>query len=251
MELAFRDIANKKDVAANRKINRNIQNYLFKEQILENFLLEQKEDSVVRIFTLLKDVKDLDPVQKLNLKQKLVKKYPAIKSLDTSKEPETVSSSKILYVSEKGYNGKQKELKHILEVEIPKNSKEIGKAIELGDLKENAEYKAGKEKQESLNIAVGKLKDELDRARVIKPEDVDSSKAAFGVIVDLKNLISGDQENFTLLGPWESDPSKNVISYLSPFGSELIGHKKGEKLDFEINERKYSYEITEIRAADF
>jgi transcription elongation GreA/GreB family factor len=124
----------------------------------------------------------------------------------------------------------------------------VGKAIELGDLRENAEYKAGKEKQESLQVAVGRLKDDLEKAKLFDKK-VDVKKVFFGTKVTLKNIDKDIEESFTLLGPWESDPSKNVISYLSPFGSELIGHKVKEKLNFQINERDYNYQIINIEAA--
>jgi len=61
--------------------------------------------------------------------------------------------------------------------------------------------------------------------------------------IALKNLITGEDEFFTILGPWESDPEHQVISYLSPLGKHLLNHKTGEKLNFTINERKFSYEV--------
>ncbi|HOV65073.1 MAG TPA: transcription elongation factor GreA, partial [Spirochaetia bacterium] len=144
------------------------------------------------------------------------------------------------------YDAKQKQLQYILEVEIPKNSREIGAAIELGDLSENAEYKAGKEKQEMLNFSVSKLREELDRAQIWNETDIDTSKVSFGTVVRMKNLDTGKEEVYTILGPWESDPEKNIISYLSPFGGNLLNHKEGETLEFTINERTYRYTIIQI-----
>ncbi len=250
LDITFRDISNKKDVTENKKINRAIQTYLFKEERLESFILSGDEDTVSRLFTLLQDVKELDVSVKLNLRQKIKDKYPNIKFLGEAEETVVAASSRSLIVLENSLREKQKELKHILEVEVPKNSKEIGIAIEMGDLKENAEYKAGKEKQESLNIQVGKLKEGIEKAKVFDPATVDTKKISFGTKVTLHNEITDKDEVYTILGPWESDPSNNVISYVSPFGSAIYGARKGRKLAFTINEKDYKFKVLSIEKSD-
>ena len=249
LDITYRDVSTKKYAAANRKLNRSILTYLFKENNLEEYLLNSTEDSVTRLFSLLQDVKELDPTIKINLKQKIVAKYPKIQFFGKQDAGMATAVNRGVFCLEKSLSSKKKELKHILEVEVPKNSKEIGIAIEMGDLKENAEYKAGKEKQEALNIAVGKLKDEIEKAKIFDFSQTDFSKVSFGTIVDLKNETTGKEERFTILGPWESDPSNNVISYLSPFGNELLGGIAGDKLNFVINERDFSYEILGVSSA--
>jgi len=174
-------------------------------------------------------------------------KFPAIRFL---KEAEKETVSRGLIVTRKSYDAKQKQLQHILEVEIPQNSREIGAAIEMGDLSENAEYKAGKEKQEMLNFSVSKLREELDKAQIWSENDIDTGKISFGTVVTLKNLDTNKEEVYTILGPWESDPENNVISYLSPFGGNLLNHKKGETLGFTINERTYQYAIVKIEKGE-
>lgn len=243
LNITFREIDNRRDVSPNRKINKQIQNYLFKEVNLENFLLKADEESISRLFTLVEDVKDLDASIKIELKHKIIEKFPDFKFYG---ETETETVSRGLLVTAASYKLKQKELQHIIEVDIPENSKEIGAAIQLGDLSENAEYKAGKERQELLNIAIGKLKDDLEKARIFKVEDVDTAQVSFGTVVDLKNIDSGKNEKYTFLGPWESDPNRNIISYLSPFGNKFWNHEVGEKLEFVINDRQYHYEVVSI-----
>jgi transcription elongation factor GreA len=243
LDITFREIDNRRDVSPNRKINKQIQNYLFKEVNLENFLLKADEESISRLFTLVEDVKDLDASIKIELKHKIIEKFPDFKFYG---ETETETVSRGLLVTAASYKLKQKELQHIIEVDIPENSKEIGAAIQLGDLSENAEYKAGKERQELLNIAIGKLKHELEKARIFKMEDVDTAQVSFGTVVDLKNIDSGKNEKYTFLGPWESDPNRNIISYLSPFGNKFWNHEIGEKLEFVINDRQYHYEVVSI-----
>jgi transcription elongation factor GreA len=147
------------------------------------------------------------------------------------------------------YGEKQKQLAHIMDVEVPANSKEIAFALSLGDLRENAEYKAAKEKQEILNSTVAKLKDEIERAQLFAPASVNTGRVSFGTTVALRNNSSGNREEYTILGPWESDPDNNIISYLSPFGGAILNKTVGEKFDFSINDQKVSYQVEQITAA--
>jgi len=248
LDITFRDVSTKKYAAANRKINRSISTFLFKEKTLEEFILNSTEDSVTRLYSLLQDVKDLDPTIKIDLKQKIVEKFPKIQFYGKQEIESASPVNRGVFCLEESLVAKKKELKRILEVEVPKNSKEIGVAIEMGDLKENAEYKAGKEKQEALNIAVGRLKEEIEKAKIFDFATQDCSKVTFGTKVELKNLKTDQVEVFKILGPWESDPSNNVISYLSPFGNELLGSKSGEELSFIINERDFNYKVTSIES---
>jgi len=134
-------------------------------------------------------------------------------------------------------------------VEVPANQKEIAYALSLGDLRENAEYKAAKEKQDELNSKVAKLKNEIERAQIFDKSTVNASKVSFGTVVHLANETESKDETYTILGPWESDPSSNVISYLSPLGKKLLNHKAGDRLSFSIHDRKFEYVLKSIKAA--
>ena len=252
LDITYREISDKRDVSDNRRLNKQILTFLIKEEHVVHYINVADEDSVTRIYSLLSDVKDLDVKFKQELKKLIKARFEGFKFYDeTASKADVKSAVRGLLVSKAAFQAKQKELKNIIEVEIPKNSKEIGAAIELGDLSENAEYKAGKEKQELLQISVGKLQEEIDKARVIESSSISSEKIAFGVKAVLKNNTSGDSESYTIMGPWESDPAKNIISYQSPFAGELLGHVKGESLKFVINEREYDYTIEELSVADF
>ncbi len=249
MDITLRHISNKRDVVLNRRINRTIQAILFDEGVINQYVSSQDIDQINRIYSLVKDIVELDPSKKIELKHLIKEKYPDFKFSGEEEKTETVSGG--LIVTEKSFSNKQKELKYILEVEIPDNSKEIGAARELGDLRENAEYKAGKERQELLNIAVGKIKGEVERAVIFDESSVDTDKVSFGTTVTMDNLDNGEEEVFHIFGPWESEPSKQIISYLSPFGAKLLNHKPGEEFSFTINEHNYSYRLKQIEKADF
>ena len=255
LDLTYRAISNRREVSVNRKLNKQILSFLFKEERVNHFVDSNDKESINRLYTLIHDVKELDPSVKIDLKNHILEKYPDFKfygevasmTVSTSK----VASVKGLLATKEKYDEKQKELKHLVEVEIPLNSKEIGAAIELGDLRENAEYKAGKEKQELLQITAAKLKDEIDKATIFDPKNVDPSKISFGTSIVLTNQLTKEKEEYTILGPWESEPSKGIISYLSPFVNEIWNRKIGDELTFTINEQEYHYSIDEITAAKF
>ncbi len=248
LDITYREIDNKRDVSTNRRINKQIQSFLFQEKHLEDYLMRTDPESINRLFTLVNDVDQLDPNLRIELKHKIVERFPDFKFYGED-EKETVSRG--LVVTRKQYDGKNNQLKHILDVEIPETSKEIGEARELGDLKENAEYKAGKEKLELLNLNASKLKEDLERATIFEKKDVDTSKVSFGTTVTLYNYNNEKEETYQFFGPWESNPEKNIISYLSPFGGKLWNHKEGEDVKFEINERAYHYRIEKIQPAEF
>jgi transcription elongation factor GreA len=248
LDISYREIENHRETADNRKINKQVYSILFKDRALYSFIDSADYDTILRIFTFIEDVKDLDPADKMKLRSHIVDKYPDFKFFgDTEK---TVVSRGLIVTAAK-YEEKQRQLAYIMDEEVPANSKEIAFALSLGDLRENAEYKAAKEKQEILNSTVAKLKDEIERAQIFDPASVNTGRASFGTKVALLNNSSGKVEEFTILGPWESDPDNRIISYLSPFGGAILNKKTGENFDFSVGDEKITYTIQSISRFDF
>ena len=252
VDITYREINNRRDVSNNRKLNRQALNFLFKEKRLEEYLIKTDEDSIHRLITLVQDVKDLDPSILIELKHKIIERFPEFKFFGEPASAATTTKVKLkgLIVTPASYQRKQEELRHIIDVEIPENSKEIGAAIDLGDLRENAEYKAGKEKQELLNLTVSRLKEDLDKAQIFDKNQINTDKISFGTKVELHNNNNSKTEIFSIYGPWESDPNRSIISYQSPFGMKLWGLTEGEQIVFQINENKYDYTIKSITKGD-
>jgi transcription elongation factor GreA len=242
LDLTYRDIEHNKDTTENRKINKLVYNILFKDDVLASFMDSADEDTVIRIYTFINEVKDLDPQDKLNLRSRIMDKKPDFKFFgDTERK-----ISRGLIVTQAMFEEKQKLLARILNEEIPANSKEIEYALSLGDLRENAEYKAAKEKQEQLNTQMAKLKEEIERAQIFDPNSINISRVSFGSKVVLYNESKDRQEEYTILGPWESDPDNNIISYLSPFGNAILNKTTGEKFEFVISDERNSYLVKQI-----
>jgi len=249
LDITFREIANHRETTENRKINRQVHTLLFgKDNLLETYILKNDVDTITRLYTLVDDVKDLDPAIKMHLRNKILEQHKGFKFFGT--EEKTVVSRGLI-VTSKMMEEKRKLLQNIIEVEVPANSKEIGFALSLGDLRENSEYKAAKEHQTILNATATRLQEEIDRAQIFDPTTVTVARVSFGTVVTLVNNETNETEKFTILGPWESDPDNAIISYMSPFGNAIINHREGETLKFNINEKDYNYTIKTITAATF
>jgi transcription elongation factor GreA len=248
LDLTYRDIENHRDTTENRKINKQVYAILFKDGTLNSFIDKADDDTIIRLYTFINDVKDLDPQDKLNLRSRILDQHPNFKFFG---DAEKTIITRGLMATAAMYEEKQKQLAHIMDVEVPANSKEIAFALSLGDLRENAEYKAAKEKQEILNSTMARLKDEIERAQLFDPGSINTGRVSFGTRVVLRNNTTGKTEEFTILGPWESDPDRNIISYLSPFGGAILNKTVGETCDFSINDETVSYLVEEITAVRF
>lgn len=248
LDVTYREIANHRDTTDNRKINRQVQLLLFKENTLLTYMLENDEDTITRLYTLVNDVRDLDPAIKMNMRNRILEKHSEFKFYGT--EEKTVVTRGLI-VTAKMLDQKKQQLEHIISVEVPENSKEIGEALAQGDLRENAEYKAAKERQQQLNSTASRLQDEIDRAQIFDPSTVTTARVSFGTTVFLLNKNTGKDEEYTILGPWESDPDNKIISYMSPLGNALMNAKENEELNFEINEQSYAYTVKKIKAVKF
>jgi len=245
LDLTYRDIENQRETTEARKINKQVYNILIKEDVLGSFLDTADTEIISRIYRFVNDVKNLDPQDKINLRSRIQDRHPDFKFIDSMEK----RVSQGLTVTRSKFEEKQKQLVNIMDVEIPANSKEIEAARLHGDLKENAEYIAAKEKQVLLNTAAEKLKEEIDRAQLFDPSAVDFSRVSFGTCVMLHNHSKDRKEEYTILGPWESDPDNNVISYLAPFGKIMMGKTQGEQFNFISDGEKISYTVENIRAA--
>lgn len=147
---------------------------------------------------------------------------------------------------EESLASKRTQLKHLQEVEIPTNTAEIEAARALGDLRENAEYHAAKDKQRLLMSLSGKLQEEVSRALVIREEENGGEIVQFGSRVIVR--LGGKEREVIVLGPWESNPDANILSYESPLGKALWGRKAGDAFQFLSMGSEVPLEILSVEA---
>ena len=132
-------------------------------------------------------------------------------------------------VSRTGFDRLRKELENLERRERHDVIKAIEVAREHGDLKENAEYHAAKERQGHVEGRILELKDKLSRAEVIDCSEVNCSRAVFGTVVTMLDLDEDVEVTYQLLGPEESDVEKGVISIRSPLGRAILGKEIGDE----------------------
>lgn len=144
------------------------------------------------------------------------------------------------------YNKLSKELEQLKTVERGVIAKVIDEARELGDLKENAEYHAAKDKQGLMEARITELTDILGRAQVVDPSTLAHARVSFGSTVLLTDQNSGEEISYTIVGGTESNPSKGLISIQSPMARALIGKEEGDEVELVLPSGKKAYDIEEI-----
>jgi transcription elongation factor GreA len=145
-----------------------------------------------------------------------------------------------------GYEGLKKELANLKSVERPQNIKAIEEARAHGDLSENAEFEAAKDRQGFIEARINDLEFKLGNADVIDPEDLPKDRAVFGSRVLLENLDSGDKSEYMLVGPDESSIEDGRISVSSPLGKVIIGKEPGDEIVLNAPAGKRVFELVEI-----
>lgn len=146
-----------------------------------------------------------------------------------------------------GHKKLQEELRHLKAVERPKNVADIERARGHGDLSENAEYAAAKERQGLLSRRIAEVEDRLSRAQVIDPRQMDHAKIVFGATVRLRDSDSGEETRYQIVGADESDVKAFKISIESPLGRSLIGKEVQDQVRVVTPRGTREFEILEIK----
>jgi transcription elongation factor GreA len=149
-------------------------------------------------------------------------------------------------ITREGLERLREELRHILTVERPRNIKAIEEARSHGDLNENAEYHAAKERQSLLSAKINELEMAINRSEVIEIDELRGERIVFGTKVQLESLANGQKVTYQLMGPYESDPESGKISVTSPLGKALIGKEKGDIVKINTPGGTQEFEVLEI-----
>ena len=246
IELTFREINNHVNTTENKKINKKATDLLFENDTIFNYMFSKDETTVKKMYTLIDDIADIDADKKSTARNKILEKYPDFKFRVSE---EKTAQPKGMIVTAKKLAEKKAEIDNIKNVELEKNKVELADAKAKGDLKENAEYQAAKEAKHQLEMRLAKLQEELSRAVIFDPTTSTTAVISFATVVTLHDNIENKDEEYTILGPWESDPDNNIISYMSPFGDAILDKKVGDTVKFTINDHNYDYTVKAINKA--
>jgi transcription elongation factor GreA len=149
-------------------------------------------------------------------------------------------------MTREGYDKLKADLDRMENVEMIEMAKRIAAARDLGDLSENAEYHAAREDQGHLQARIDQLKGKLARAYIVDRSSLPNDTVVFGTRVRIKNLDSGEEEVYELVGPGEEDYENNKILTTSPRGQGLLGKKRGDLAVIKVPRGDLRYEIVEI-----
>jgi len=188
-----------------------------------------------------------DELTKRSLMARIIKLYPDLQGLVSGEQAE--EKSEALVVSWSSLQKRKAELEELVKKKIPENSKEIGVARSYGDLRENFEFKAAKEMQAVLMRRKSELETALDRARGTAFESPDVSQVSIGTVVTLRETTINREETYTILGAWDGDPERAIISYQTAIAQSLLGRRLGEIVELNAEDDTGRYAIIAIEAA--
>ncbi len=218
-------------------------------------LLVDSDKAEIRHFTRrIRSTPVFETLNKNSLLARIVKKFPLVEDLITGEKKEEKGAKESeqkkptsFVVSWESLQARQEKLDDIINKKIPENSKEIGIAREHGDLKENAEFKAAKQQQAILMRQKAELEVEVSTARGTDFSDAITSSVSVGTIVELEDVDSGSSESVTMLGAWDTDTEKGIISYLSGMGNAMLGKSVGDEIELST-EREGETRLVQIKA---
>jgi transcription elongation factor GreA len=188
-----------------------------------------------------------DELTKRSLLARIVKVYPELESMITGVEAPEKSAA--LIVSWSSLEKRKAEYEELVKVKIPENRKEIALARSYGDLSENFEFKAAKQMQSVLMRRKAELEQMLHNARGTSFENADTSRVSIGTIVTVRNAETNKEETYTVLGAWDGDPDRHIISYQTAIGQSLLGHEIGETVSLSTEHGAVQFKIISIQPA--
>jgi transcription elongation factor GreA len=154
-----------------------------------------------------------------------------------------------LPITREGYDRLRAELQRLEQKERPRVIQAISEAREHGDITENAEYEAAKEKQAMLEGKINDLHNKLSQCEIVEVEKGSTGRVTFGITVELEDLDTGEEMQYRLVGPYEADLAQGTISVTSPIGRALIGKEPGDEVKVQTPGGVKNLEILDIHYA--
>ena len=188
-----------------------------------------------------------DELTKRSLLARIIRIHPGLESMVAGGQPQEKAAS--LIVSWSSLEKRKAEYEELVKVKIPENRKEIALARSYGDLSENFEFRAAKQMQSVLMRRKAELEQMLHNARGTSFENVDTSRVSIGTVVKLRNAETKNEETYTILGAWDGDPDRHLISYQTAIGQALLGHSVGEAISLNTDHGAAQFTIVSIEPA--
>ena len=214
--------------APNKTASKKLRDVLFVEGELVADLVANADTQTVRnLARLILSSSVFDELDRRSLMARIVKEHPFVQEFLVSK---TVKEQPLI-VSWASYNKRKTELENIVQKKIPQNSKEIGLARSYGDLRENFEFKAAKDMQKLLMRRRAELEILLSRAQATNFADAKTDVVSIGTSVTVTDLGTNQSHTYHILGAWDSDPARGIISYPAALAQTLLNKKVGDTVE--------------------
>lgn len=174
----------------------------------------------------------IDDLTRRSLLARAIRTHPLVQDMVSGAEDQRAEEAddEMVFVSQQSLDRKRAELEDIVQRKIPENTRQIAIAREYGDLRENFEFKSAKQNQAILMRRKTELEQEIASAKVVDFRNVDSEVVSRGSVVRL-GFEDGQEEEVTILGAWDSDPGRHILSYLSDKARPLMGRRVGDAVD--------------------
>ena len=251
LRVIFLSIDNEALQSSGRARKIRLAELLVNDRSLIHDLLKDSDDEVAGDLaqTLLVN-QGIDSLTKKSLLARFITMFPSVQELVLSTAKASLPQEVSLKVSLASLEEKRKEYDILVKEKIPANKKAIEIAREHGDLSENSEYKMARQDQDTLLSRKTQLENELKMAEVIDLSSVDVSMVSIGSVVTARKDGSGESSDFTILGAWDSDPARNIISYKTAMAQALLGKKVGDVVEIESGNTTETWKVESIRAYD-
>ena len=229
--------------SASRSATKRLRDLLFSDEALIAELLSESSDEMIRDFSRqLLGSTAFEELDRRSLMARIVKEHSFIQELLVTK----VIKEQPLIVSHASYEKRRAELEEIVSKKIPEIAKEIGHARSYGDLRENFEYKAAKQAQRLLFRRRGELEYQLRKAQPTHFAEVNTDTVQIGTTVTLTDLDSGKTLTYHILGAWDGDPARNIISYPAAFAQAMLNKPHGANFEADDEAGKLRFRIDKI-----
>ncbi len=220
---------------------------LSSEKALIGEWAQDKDEEMVQLFIKrLLGSTVLDELTRRSLMARVIKARPELEKI--MEDQSGPREDNTLIVSWDSLEKKKAELHELVSVKIPHNHQEIQIAKEEGDLRENGGYKAARDQQAVLNRMRDELERDINRSRGTDFANVSTDVVGMGTVVDYTDAATGQTETLTILGAWDSDIEKHVVSYLSELAKSLLGKAVGDEAEIPTDHGTRKVKVTAIRA---
>ncbi|NQT85992.1 GreA/GreB family elongation factor, partial [bacterium] len=212
----------------------------------DRILDASSETEAARLLLYVRQSSILTPQLHRTLESSLTRRYP---SLLIDEEAARITGPQFIYATPEGIAMRVQEHEHLVNVLIPQNSEDIGRAAAQGDISDNADWRSAIEEQGRLTSLAGLMTQELQLARPIDASMVSKVNVSVGSRVTLECAETGEQATYSLLGVWDANSELGIIAYTAPLAQALIGHKPGEEVTLDHAGEQATYRILALSSA--